>query len=286
MTAGSMNGKTCLVTGATHGVGLATARALAAAGATVLVHGRDAELGAAVAADIGRESGNRAVRFVRADFLHLEQVRELAAELARLPRLDVLINNAALIDTAGRCTAEGYDATFGVNHLAPFLLTNLLLPRLAASSPARVIVVASEAHRRAGWLDFDDLMNTRVGYLRAYGRSKLANLLFVRALARRLRGSGITVNAAHPGVVRSQLFRGLPAPLRFALATVLRPFTLSLAQGARTSVYLATAAELERESGGYYRDCRRIEPAAAARCDEAAGRLWNESARLTGLEAA
>jgi NAD(P)-dependent dehydrogenase (short-subunit alcohol dehydrogenase family) len=286
MTAGSMNGKTCLVTGATHGVGLATARALAAAGATVLVHGRDAELGAAVAADIGRESGNRTVRFVRADFLHLEEVRELAAGLARLPRLDVLINNAALIDTAGRCTAEGYDATFGVNHLAPFLLTNLLLPRLAASSPARVIVVASEAHRRAGWLDFDDLMNTRVGYLRAYGRSKLANLLFVRALARRLRGSGITVNAVHPGVVRSQLFRGLPAPLRFALATVLRPFTCSPEQGARTSVYLATAAELERESGGYYRDCRRIEPAAAARCDEAAGRLWNESVRLTGLEAA
>jgi retinol dehydrogenase 12 len=286
MTAGSMNGKTCLVTGATHGVGLATARALAAAGATVLVHGRDAELGAAVAADIGRESGNRAVRFVRADFLHLEEVRELAAELARLPRLDVLINNAALIDTAGRCTAEGYDATFAVNHLAPFLLTNLLLPRLAASAPARVIVVASEAHRRAGWLDFDDLMNTRVGYLRAYGRSKLANLLFVRALARRLRGSGITVNAVHPGVVRSQLFRGLAAPLRFALATVLRPFTRSLEQGARTSVYLATAAELERESGGYYRDCRRIEPTAAARCDEAAGRLWNESVRLTGLEAA
>jgi retinol dehydrogenase 12 len=286
MTAGSMNGKTCLVTGATHGVGLATARALAAAGATVLVHGRDAALGASVAADIGRESGNRAVRFVRADFLHLEEVRELAAELARLPRLDVLINNAALIDTAGRCTAEGYDATFAVNHLAPFLLTNLLLPRLAASSPARVIVVASEAHRRAGWLDFDDLMNTRVGYLRAYGRSKLANLLFVRALARRLRGSGITVNAVHPGVVRSQLFRGLPAPLRFALATVLRPFTRSLEQGARTSVYLATAAELERESGGYYRDCRRIEPTAAARCDEAAGRLWNESVRLTGLEAA
>ena len=108
----------------------------------------------------------------------------------------------------------------------------------------------------------------------------------MRALARRLRGSGITVNAVHPGVVRSQLFRGLPAPVRFALATVLRPFTRSLEQGARTSVYLATAAELERESGGYYRDCRRIEPTAAARCDEAAGRLWNESVRLTGLEAA
>jgi retinol dehydrogenase-12 len=286
MTAGSMNGKTCLVTGATHGVGLATARALAAAGATVLVHGRDAALGAAVAAGIGRESGNPAVRFVRADFLHLGEVRELAAELARLPRLDVLVNNAGLIDRARRATAEGYDATFGVNHLAPFLLTNLLLPKLSQSAPARVVVVASEAHRRAGWLDFDDLMNTRVGYWRAYGRSKLANLLFVRALARRLRGSGITVNAAHPGVIRSQLFRGMPAPLRCALATVLRPFTGSPEQGARTSVYLATAPELEGASGGYYRDCRRIEPAPAARCDEAAARLWSESVRLTGLEAA
>jgi NAD(P)-dependent dehydrogenase (short-subunit alcohol dehydrogenase family) len=280
-----MNGKVCLVTGATHGVGLATARALAASGATVLVHGRDAALGAAVAADIARASGNREVRFVRADFLHLEEVRELAAELLRLPRLDVLVNNAGLIDAARRCTAEGYDATFGVNHLAPFLLTNLLLPKLRASSPARVIMVASEAHRRAGWLDFDDLMNTRVGYLRAYSRSKLANLLFMRALVPRLRDSGITVNAAHPGVVRSQLFRGLPAAARFALATA-RPFIRSLEQGARTSVYLASAPELERTSGGYYRDRRRIEPAAPARCPDEAAHLWNESVRLTGLEAA
>lgn len=279
----SMNGKTCLVTGATHGIGLATARALAAAGATVLVHGRDARLGAAVAADITRESGNSAVRFVRADFLHLDEVRELATELMRLPRLDVLINNAGLIDARRRCTAEGYDATFGVNHLAPFLLTNLLLEKLMQSAPARIIVVASEAHRRAGWLDFGDLMNTRVGYLRAYGRSKLANLLFVRALARRLRGSAVTVNAAHPGVVRSQLFRGLPAAVRFALATALRPFTSSLEQGARTSIYLATSPEVEGQSGGYYRDCRRIEPSPAARCDEAAARLWSESARLTAL---
>lgn len=279
----SMNGKTCLVTGATHGIGLATARALAGAGATVLVHGRDAGLGAAVAAGIGRESGNSAVRFVRADFLHLDEVRELAGELARLPRLDVLINNAGLIDAGRRCTAEGYDATFGVNHLAPFLLTNLLLGKLMESAPARIVVVASEAHRRAGWLDFGDLMNARTGYLRAYGRSKLANLLFVRALAHRLRGSGVTVNAAHPGVVRSQLFRGLPAPVRFALATVLRPFTRSLEQGARTSIYLATSPEVEGRSGGYYRDCRRVEPSAAARCDEAAARLWSESVRLTAL---
>jgi retinol dehydrogenase 12 len=279
-----MNGKTCLVTGATHGIGLVTARALAAAGATVLVHGRDAELGAAVAADIARTSGNSAVRFVRADFMHLDEVRELAAELNRLPRLDVLVNNAALLDGAQRhCTAEGYDATFGVNHLAPFLLTNLLLPKLELSSPARVVVVASEAHRRAGWLDFDDLMNVRVGPLRAYARSKLANLLFVRALAKRLRDRGVTVNGAHPGLVASELFRSCPRGLRFLLATVVRPFMRSPLRGATTSVYLATSPEVEGESGGYYRDRRRVEPSAAARCDEAAARLWSESARLTAL---
>ncbi len=277
-----MNGKICLVTGATHGIGLVTARALAAAGATVLLHGRDAERGAAVAADIARESGNSAVRFVRADFMHLEEVRELAAELARLPRLDVLINNAGLIDVARRCTAEGYDATFGVNHLAPFLLTNLLLEKLTRSAPARVIVIASEAHRRAR-LDFGDLMNARVGFLRAYERSKLANLLFVRSLARRLTGSAVTVNAAHPGFVHSQLFRDFRGPLRLLFASALRPFMRSLRRGARTSIFLATSPEVAGASGGYYRDCRRIEPSPAARCDETAERLWSESVRLTAL---
>lgn len=282
-----MNGKTCLVTGATHGVGLATARALAAQGATLLVHGRDAELGRRVAEQIGRESGNPAVRFVRADFMHLDEVRELAAELGRLPRLDVLINNAALMDgRQRRCTAEGYDATFGVNHLAPFLLTNLLLPKLGQSAPARVVVLASEAHRGAGWLDFDDLMNARVGFLRAYQRSKLANLLFVRALAKRLGGGGISVNAAHPGLVASQLFRSVPQPLRLALATIVRPFMRSTERGADTSVYLASSSEVAGATGGYYSNCRRVTPSDAARCDVAAARLWDESARLTGLTSA
>ena len=279
-----MNGKTCLVTGATRGIGLATARALAARGATVLLHGRDAQLGEAVTAALSRETGNTALRFVRADFMHLDEVRDLAAQLARLPRLDVLINNAGLMEGARRtrrCTAEGYDATFAVNHLAPFLLTRLLLPALTRSK-ARVVVVASEAHRRAQ-LDFGDLMNTRVSFLRAYERSKLANLLFVRVLARRLAGTGVSVNAAHPGLVASELFRNCPAPLRFVLATVVRPFMRSPARGAATSVYLATSPQVEGETGGYFIDCQRVTPSARARCDEAGARLWEESVRLTGL---
>ncbi len=281
-----MNGRICIVTGATHGIGRATARALAASGATVLVHGRDLARARAVAEDISRDTGNPEVRFVQADFAQLAQVRRLAQELqSLLPRLDVLINNAAVMAAARARSAEGYDLTFAVNHLAPFLLTNLLLDKLKASAPARVIVVASEAHRRAT-LDFGDLMNAGAsGWWTAYERSKLANVLFARELARRLAGTGVTVNALHPGVVRSQLFRGSPALLRVLLWSVGRLFMLSPQQGARGSVYLATASELDGESGGYYRGCRRVAPSAAAQSEACAARLWQESARLTGLTA-
>jgi len=281
-----MNGRICIVTGATHGIGRATARALAASGATVLVHGRDLARARAVAEDISRDTGNPEVRFVQADFAQLAQVRRLAQELqSLLPRLDVLINNAAVMAAARARSAEGYDLTFAVNHLAPFLLTNLLLDKLKASAPARVIVVASEAHRRAT-LDFGDLMNAGAsGWWTAYERSKLANVLFARELARRLAGTGVTVNALHPGVVRSQLFRSSPALLRVLLWSVGRLFMLSPQQGARGSVYLASASELDGESGGYYRGCRRVAPSAAAQSEACAARLWQESARLTGLAA-
>src|SRR5690349_16221135 len=180
-----MNGRVCVVTGATHGIGLATARALAALGACVVVHGRDLARAETVAARLQHETGNSQLRAVQADFARLADVRRLGTELAALPRLDVLVNNAATMAAPGRLSAEHYDLTFAVNHLAPFLLTQLLLAKLTACAPARVIVVASEAHRRAR-LDFGDLMNTRVsGNWSAYNRSKLANLLFMRALARR-----------------------------------------------------------------------------------------------------
>jgi retinol dehydrogenase 12 len=279
-----MNGRVCVVTGATHGVGLATARALAALGATVVVHGRDLARARAVAEDVVLETGNREVRVAQADFAELAQVRRLAQELDALPRLDVLINNAGMMSAARGRSGEGYDLTFAVNHLAPFLLTNLLLPKLKSSAPARVIVVASEAHRRAS-LDFADLMNASVsGLLPAYARSKLANVLFARALAARLAGSGVTVNALHPGLVYSNLFHR-SAALRMVLGTLVRPFMLSPEQGARTSVYLATAPELAGQSGGYYRDCRRVAPSPAALSEADASRLWQESAQLTGLAA-
>jgi retinol dehydrogenase 12 len=280
-----MNGRICVVTGATHGIGLASAHALAALGATVLVHGRDLARARAVADDIGRATANTAVRAVQADFAHLAQVHRLAQELAdSLPRVDVLINNAGLLSVARAVSADGYDLTLAVNHLAPFLLTNLLLAKLKASAPARVIVVASEAHRRAR-LDFNDLQSTAVSGMTAYGRSKLANLLFSRALAGRLGDTGVTVNALHPGVVASNLFHATPVLLRALLASFGRPFMRSPAQGARTSVFLASAPEVAAHTGGYYVDCRLVPPSRAAQSAADATRLWHESVRLTGLVA-
>ena len=283
---GSMNGRVCVVTGATHGIGVATARALAAQGASVVVHGRDLARAEAVAAGLRRDTGNPELRAVQADFSRLAEVRRLGAQLAgQLPRLDVLINNAGMMSAARALSAEHYDLTFAVNHLAPFLLTHLLLDKLRASAPARVVVVASEAHRRAT-LDFGDLMNQRVaGRWPAYNRSKLANVLFARELARRLAGSGVTVNALHPGVVDTHLFHDMPVPVRLALASVGRLFLLSPRRGAVTTVYLASAPELAGSSGGYYVRRRRVPPSAAAQNDADAGRLWQESLRLTGLAA-
>jgi len=279
-----MKGKTCLVTGATHGIGLATARALARAGADVVLHGREPARTRALADALARESG-RAVRAVQADFARLADVRALGAELdASLPRLDVLVNNAGLLARRRATSADGYELTFAVNHLAPFLLTNLLLPALRRAAGGRIVIVSSAAHERAH-LDFDDLMNERVsaGLMGAYARSKLANLLFMRALAARLAGGAVTANALHPGVVASSLFRDLPPPLPLLFASAGRLVMLSPEAGARTSVYLASAAEVEGASGGYYVRCRLAAPSRAAQSDADAARLWRESARLTGL---
>jgi retinol dehydrogenase 12 len=279
-----MNGKICLVTGATRGIGLETARALAAAGATVVLHGRSPHRARAAAARVAQDTGSPRVRPVFADFSQLTRVRALAEELAAtLPRLDVLVNNAGMMSPVHGLSADGYDLTFAVNHLAPFLLTNLLLPKLRQSAPSRVVVVASAAHQRAS-LDFEDLMNAKVtGLWPAYSRSKLANILFTRALARRLAGSGVTANSLHPGLARSHLFHEGPPWMRVLMGTFGRFFMISARAGARTSVYLASAPELAAESGGYYVDCQPATPSLTAQDDADAERLWRESARLTGI---
>jgi retinol dehydrogenase 12 len=274
-----MKGKVCVVTGATSGIGKATAAALAGLGAQVVLVGRDRGRAEATAAELGRAAAPP--RLEIADFTSMGQVRDLAGRLEALEHIDVLVNNAGLVAGRRRTTADGFDEVFAVNHLAPFLLTNLLLGKLTAAA-ARVITVASDAHAAAR-LDLDDPHLER-GWdsWRAYANSKLANILFTRELARRLEGTGATANCAHPGVVRTGFGRQARLPLRLGL-TIARPFLLSPERGAATIVYLATSPEVTNATGGYYVKKTRREPSAAARDDDAARRLWQLSEELTGL---
>ena len=280
-----MQSKTILVTGATSGIGFEAAKALAGMGHRVLLHSRTEAKGQEAHQRITRAAPDCEVSVVTADLASLSDVRKLADHVAtRHDRLDVLLNNAGSAWFSRTVTPDGYEATFAVNHLAPFLLTNLLLEKLRASAPARIVTVASAAHRRAP-LDFDDLMNSKdCQVMRAYGRSKLANILFTRHLARRLAGTGVTANALHPGVVRTQIAqRNLFAKVIGQL--IMWAIAVPASKGAQTSVYLATSPEVEGKSGGYYQDQRPTTPTAAALDEAAAERLWQVSGRLVGLPA-
>jgi retinol dehydrogenase 12 len=276
-----MNGKVCVVTGATSGIGKAAATALARMGSQVVLVGRDQGRAEATAAEIG---ANATVppRVEIADLASMEEVRALAGRLGSLERIDVLINNAGLVLGERRVTEDGFEHVFAVNHLAPFLLTNLLLPKLTGSAPARVVMVTSDAHTAAK-LDLDD-PNLEHGWnsWRSYANSKLANILFTRDLARRLDGTGVTANCAHPGVVRTGFGREGKPLLRLG-TTIGRPFFLSPERGADTIVYLASSPDVAGETGGYYVKRQRREPSAAARDDAAARKLWDISEKLTGL---
>jgi NAD(P)-dependent dehydrogenase (short-subunit alcohol dehydrogenase family) len=278
----SMSGKTVLITGGTGGIGKATAIGLSALGARVGITGRDRARAERAAVAIVRESGNPAVDVFVADLSSQTEVRRLAAEvLAAYPRLDVLLNNVGGFWAHRNVTADGLEHTFALNHLAPFLLTSLLLERLKASAPARVVTVSSAA-QSMGRIDFDDLMGERkYSGQRAYNQSKLANVMFTYELSKRLEGTGVTATALHPGMTSTAFSAEDPA--LGLLVGVLRPFMQTPAQGAETPVYLASSSEVEGMSGRYFAK-RKPKGSHESSYDTAAtARLWQVSADLVGL---
>jgi NAD(P)-dependent dehydrogenase (short-subunit alcohol dehydrogenase family) len=267
-----------LITGGTNGIGLAAAQMLAARGANVAIVGRNEGRTQAAAARIRAvAAAGVAVGTFIADLSSQAAVRKLAVEvLSRYPRLDVLVNNAGAMYTTRQLTADGIEQTWAVNHLAPFLLTTLLLDRLEASAPARIVTTASDAHRGAQ-LPFEDL-NAEHSYrgFGRYGQSKLANILFTLELARRLEGSGVTANCFHPGLVASGFNRNNGLLMSLAM-TVLAPVSRSSEKGAETLVWLATSPQVAQTSGAYFVDERPATPSPAGQDREAAQRLWDVS---------
>jgi len=279
-----MDNKTVVVTGGNSGIGLETAVELARAGARVVITARDPVRGDAAVADVRKRSGNDQVDLALFDLASFASIRTGAADLLdRCPRIDVLVNNAGLVLSRRQETEDGFEATFGVNHLGHFLLTGLLLDRIRASAPARIVNVASTAHRSARrGLNFDDLQSQRrYRGMQAYGASKLANILFTTELARRLAGTGVTVNAVHPGTVATGFARDGDAKgfLAFGIRLI-APFILTAEKGARTSVYLASSPDVADVTGGYFVRRRLRRPSKAARDPVAARRLWEVSETL------
>jgi NAD(P)-dependent dehydrogenase (short-subunit alcohol dehydrogenase family) len=288
-TVPDLHGKTILVTGGNAGIGKETAVALARGGATVTITARDAARGQAALDEIRQRSGSTDVDVMDLDLASFASVREFAAQYsAARPSLDVLVNNAGLMLTQRRVTVDGNEMVFQVNHLGPFLLTNLLRDPLVAAE-ARVVTVSSDAHKQGGTtLDFDDLqspggVNAR-NSMKVYGRTKLENILFTRELARRWAADGVTANAVHPGFVATGFMRdGDGGKLGDWVMPLLSPFALKPEQGAYTSVYVASSPEVAGVTGKFFAKCKELAPSAAAQDDTAAARLWDVSTDLTGL---
>ena len=279
-----MHGKVVVITGSNIGIGKETAVGIAATGATTVLACRNPEKAAAAQAEVQERATNDDVHVVLIDLADLESVRRAADEIQRRwDRLDVLINNAGGIWSERQTTKQGFEQTFGVNHLGHFLLTNLLLDRLKASAPSRIVNLSSIGHHMAyRGMRFEDLQSEkRYSTMEVYGRSKLANILFTRELARRLDGSGVTANAVHPGPVRSGF--GMDGDMTGLVGfgnRLVRPFEISATAGARTSIYVATADELAGKSGGYYARRKPGHMSHMARRDDQARQLWDESEKL------
>ena len=281
-----MDGKVVLITGGTSGIGKATAVALAAMGAEVVVTGRNRERGERAVEEIRRESGGQKVSLILADLAAQTEVRRLAEEFKeRHDRLDVLVNNAGLVQSERTETPDGIETQLAVNHLAPFLLTNLLLDLLKKSAPSRVVTVSSDGHRW-GKMDLDDLQSrNRYRGMQVYGTTKLANILFTRELAGRLENTGVTANAMHPGAVNTNFGNNQGGPMSL-LFRAFKPFMRTPEQGADTLIYLASSPEVEGMTGKYLAD-RKVKVASDAAYDETLQKkLWEASEGLTGLKVA
>ena len=282
-----MAGDTCIVTGANSGIGKATATALAGMGAHVVMVARSRERGEAALGDVRRASGNAKVDLLLADLSSQASIRQLAAEiLAAYPSIDVLVNNAGAMHTSRSVTVDGIETTWATNHLNYVLLTHLLLDRIKASAPARIVNVSSRAHARST-INFDDLQFER-GYsiMRCYGQSKLANVLFTYELARRLEGTGVTANCLHPGVVRTGFAKNSSGPLGTFIAggaRVAGMFFISPEKGAETSSHLASSPAVEGVTGKYFARSKEAQSNAESHDREIALRLWEVSERMCGI---
>ncbi|MDX2001945.1 MAG: SDR family oxidoreductase [Chitinophagales bacterium] len=283
-----MKNKICLITGGNAGIGKATAVGLAKQGAQVVIVSRSEEKAQQAVKDIIAQSNNQQVDYLIADLASQQSIRQLAAEFkSKYSQLHVLVNNAGAFFSEYGLTEDGIERQWAVNHLAPFLLTNLLLDVLKASAPARIVNVSSRAHYR-GKIDFEDLNGTKNydGFFKAYSQSKLANVLFTAELDRRLKGTGVTANSLHPGVVSTEIAQKNSSGWAYWGWTFLRPFMVSTEQGAATSVFLASSPKVEGVSGKYFEKSKEKKPGKLAQDAALAKRLWEVSAQLTKLETA
>jgi len=281
-----MQGKVVLITGATNGIGKAAALELAKMGATMVIVGRNAAKTEGVVTEIRQQSRNSSIESIVADLSSMAEVRRVADEFKeRHDRLHVLINNAGAMFTRRYETVDGCEMTFALNHLAYFLLTNLLLDTLKASAPSRIVNVSSDAHKGMK-LNFDDLQNRRAYRMfgnQAYGQSKLANILFTYELARRLQGTGVTANVLHPGFVATGFGHNNGGIVSLMLSVMHRVIALTPEQGAETIIYLASSPEVEGVSGKYYDKGRAISSSPQSYDEAAARRLWQVSEQMVGL---
>jgi retinol dehydrogenase 12 len=279
-----MQGKVCVITGATAGIGQVAATELARRGAHVVIVGRSAEKCAATQAEIRSASAAASVDSLEADLSSLAETKRLASELGqRYPRIDVLLNNAGAMFWKRAESADGVEKTFALNHLSYFVLTNLLLPVLKQSGPARIVNVASDAHKGVS-INFDDIQfKQKYSGWKAYQQSKLANILFTYELARRIEGTGVTANALHPGFVRTSFLEALnDAPAGWLLKNLGGLIALSPEKGARTSIYLASAPEVAGVSGRYFVKEKPVVSSPQSRDQSTAERLWKLSVEMTG----